>query len=228
MQFDLSPGATSTGRTHPVARVSRSALTANLSGHPREVFADARHDGWGLGADLMTAVARERSLAGVMTDEGPVAFDGDVAESFAVITPSQAAGTLAGTTPVLTLVGTILGVKVLRAGEGVSYGYIHRATVDTRIALVTGGYAQGIVRSLGSRLTVAVGGERRPIIGRVAMDVCVVDVGNLAVAAGDEVVYLGDPSRGEPAISEWSELTALGPEELLLPIGQRARREVVA
>lgn len=228
MQNDLSPGASLTGRTHPVARVSRAALTANLTGHPREVFADARHDAWGLGAELMAEVARERSLAGVMTDDGPVPFAGETPENFAVITPALAAGTLEGTTPVLTLSGTVLGTKTLRAGEGVSYGYVHRAPADTRVALVTGGYAQGIVRSLGSRLTVSVAGERRLIVGRVAMDVCVVEIGDLAVSAGDEVVYLGDPSRGEPSITEWTAITGLGAEELLLPIGRRARREVVA
>ncbi|WP_040164319.1 alanine racemase [Microbacterium gorillae] len=216
------------GRTHPIARVSRSAVERNLSGHPREVFVDLRHDGWGLGAELLESVAREKGLAGAMTDDGPVAFTGEVPESFAVITPGLTAGTLSGAVPALTLVGRVLGVKPLLTGEGVSYGYVHRASTDTRVALVTGGYAQGILRSLGSQLSVLVAGEPRPIVGRVAMDVCVVDIGDLDVAIGDEVAYLGDPERGEPAIQEWVALTGLSPEELLVSIGRRARREVVA
>ena len=63
-------------------------------------------------------------------------------------------------------VGTVLVVKPLRAGEGVSYGYTHRAARDTRIALVVGGYAQGIVRALGNRAPVLDRGgaasDRRP------------------------------------------------------------------
>ncbi|MCH3159094.1 hypothetical protein K3X38_14655, partial [Listeria monocytogenes] len=51
--------------------------------------------------------------------------------------------------PAMTLVGTVLSTKRLLAGEGVSYGYRFRAPADTRVALVTGGYAQGVVRSAG-------------------------------------------------------------------------------
>lgn len=224
----MTAATETTGRTHPVVRVSRSAVTANLTGHPREVYVDGRHDAWGLGAELITDIAREKNLAGVMTDEGPVAFDGEVPENFAVITPALASGTLAGMTPAISLIGHVLGVKPLLRGEGVSYGYIHRAAADTHVALVTGGYAQGIVRSLGSALTVSIGGVRRPIVGRVAMDVCVVDIGDLSVAPGSEVVYLGDPSRDEPGIAEWCALTGLSAEELLLPITARSHREVVA
>jgi alanine racemase len=216
------------GRTHPILRVSRSAVAANLSGHPREVYADARHDGWGLGAELITAVAREQSLAGVVDDAGPSAFAGEVPPTFAVVTAAVAAGALPQTRPAVTLSGEVLSVKVLRAGESVSYGYTFTASEDTRVALVTGGYAQGIVRSLGNRLAVTVNGDRRPIVGRVAMDVCVVDVGASDVAPGSEVVFLGDPDRGEPAWAEWISLTGLGLEELLPAIGNRARREVVA
>lgn len=216
------------GRTHPTLRVSRSAVSRNLSGHPREVYADARHDGWGLGADLIASVAREQSLAGVVGDEGPAAFAGEVPPTFAVVTAAVAAGALPQTVPAVTLSGEVLGVKVLRAGESVSYGYTFTAAEDTRVALVTGGYAQGIVRSLGNRLAVTVKGIRRPIVGRVAMDVCVVDIGGGESAIGDEVVFLGDPDRGEPAWAEWISLTGLGLEELLPAIGNRTRREIVA
>lgn len=216
------------GRTHPIARVSRGAIEANLTGHPKELFVDARHDGWGHGEELVTAIARERGFAGVRTSAGDIAFAGEVPEGGSLTTPALTYGFLDGTRPALSLIGHVLGVKTLLAGEGVSYGYTHRAERDTRVALVTGGYAQGIVRSLGNRLTVLVAGERRPIVGRVAMDVCVIDVADVAVEAGDEVVYLGDPDRGEPSIHEWAKLTRLTPEELIVPLGATARREIVA
>lgn len=128
----------------------------------------------------------------------------------------------------LTLTSRVVGVKTLRAGEGVSYGYIHRARADTRIALVTGGYAQGIVRSLGSRASVSVAGRRHPIVGRIAMDACVIDVGDAPVAPGDEVVFLGDREAGQPVVAEWADLTGLTPGEIAILIGLRAHREVVA
>lgn len=215
------------GRTHPIVRISRNALTQNLRSVPREVFADVSHDGWGHGAQLLTELAAQRGLAGTVTDGVATAFAGEVPPTYAMLTAAAFCGLLPETTPALTFSGTVLGTKPLRAGEAVSYGYTHRATQDTTIALVTGGYAQGLVRSLGNQLHVRVAGERRPIVGRVAMDVCVVDVGAVAVAPGSEVVFLGDPQRDEPGIAEWMALTGLTAEELILPIALRARREVL-
>ena len=211
------------GRTHPTMRVSRSAVTNNLSGHPREVYADARHDGWGLGADLITSVAREQALAGVVGNDGPSAFDGDVPPPFAVVTAAVAAGALPQTTPAVTLTGEVLGVKLLRKGESVSYGYTFTAAEDTRIALVTGGYAQGIVRSLGNRLAVTVNGVRRLIVGRVAMDVCVVELGDAEGEPRDEVVCFG---AGMPhLLRQWALATGWTELELAAIAGLHARRE---
>ena len=116
-------------------------------------------------------------------------------------------------------------LKPLHAGEGVSYGYTHRAVRDTTIALVVGGYAQGIVRALGNRADVTIAGERHPIIGRVAMDVCVVDVGASSVRRGAEAVFFGDPDAGEPPLAEWVAATGLTARELVTTVGLRAVRE---
>ena len=62
----------------------------------------------------------------------------------------------------MSLRGTVLSVKALRQGEGVSYGHTYRAPSDTRVALVTGGYAQGIVRALGNRVDVMIAERMRP------------------------------------------------------------------
>jgi alanine racemase len=119
----------------------------------------------------------------------------------------------------------VLSVKDLRAGEGVSYGYAYRASADTRIALVTGGYAQGIVRGLGGAVDVAIAGMRHRIVGRVAMDVCVVETGHAAVQRGDEVLFLGDPAQGEPSLAEWVRASGLRDAELVTMVGLRAIRE---
>jgi alanine racemase len=128
------------------------------------------------------------------------------------------------TVPVMRLSGRVLSTKDLRRGEGVSYGYLHRAEEDTRIALVTGGYAQGVVRALGSRVAVTIDGVAHRIVGRVAMDVCVVDIGGHAVARGTEAVYFGDPRAGEPSLATWTTATGLSAAELVAAVGLRARR----
>lgn len=126
---------------------------------------------------------------------------------------------------VLRLTGTIVLVKRILAGEGVSYGYIHRAERDSRIALVTGGYADGVCRALGSAAWALVAGQARPIVGRIAMDVLVVDVGSAPASPGDEVVLLGDPDRGEPGLAEWAGASGLSAVELVAGIGPRVIRE---
>ena len=57
------------------------------------------------------------------------------------------------------------------------------------------------------------------------MDVCVVEIGDAAVTRGDEVVFLGDPRRGEPGLAEWVRATGLTADELVTTVGLRAHRE---
>lgn len=196
----------------PVARISLAAVRANVTALRLDTGATVglAADAFGHGFEAIAGVLAEAGLAadGAMIEHGP-----------AVV------GLVPGSRPALRLSGTVLSVKSLRAGEGVSYGYAHRAGEDTRVALVVGGYAQGIVRALGGRVEVSVAGRRHPIVGRVAMDVCVVDVADAPVARGDEVVYFGDPARGEPSIHDWASATGLSAGELVTEVGLRAHRE---
>lgn len=239
-------------RTLPVAEISRSKIRENLA---READLSREHgvpaiavgaelDALGHGAALVAQLASEAGFVAVTVSDGVqqvVAPPGAPAAPCAPGAPGAPAVVMTSTVPVrrvvgaergtsaaMRLTGEILSVKVLRAGESVSYGYTFTAPHDTQIALVTGGYAQGIVRSLGNRLTVSVAGERRPIVGRVAMDACVVDLGTTGAVRGDAVVFLGDAARHEPTILEWAEITNMQPEELLAGIGLRAQRVVVA
>lgn len=127
--------------------------------------------------------------------------------------------------PVMRLAGRVLSTKRLRAGDAVSYGYTHRAPVDTNVALVTGGYAQGIVRALGNRAHVEIDGEQRPIIGRVAMDVCVVDLEGADASVGAEVTFFGGKGPAAHNLSHWAEVTGLSAAELITVAGAHAVRE---
>ncbi|MFK4837797.1 alanine racemase C-terminal domain-containing protein [Microbacterium sp. ZW T2_14] len=222
-------------RSTPVARISRGALTANARiawdrGIRSFDSSVLEADAWGHGATLVEDVLTK---AGIARAEGAPAEHGSGAADHAmpapaspVLTPSQLLG-MPGSdaTPALRLSGAVLSVKQLRAGEGVSYGYAYRAEQDTRVALVTGGYAQGIVRALGGAVDVAIAGERHPIVGRVAMDVCVVEIGNAVVRRGDDVLFLGDAAAGEPSLAEWVDATGMHAFELVTTVGLRAIRE---
>ena len=221
-------------RSAPLARVSRGALAANagrlVARHPSPV-ADVRRDAWGHGLDAAAEALRAAGARDALVDEA--------AEARAVslgLRPVRTAATDpellyglpgSGGVPALALVTPVLSTKALRAGEGVSYGYTHRAPADTRVALIAGGYAEGVVRALGNNATVDIGGVLRPIVGRVAMDVCVVDVGDQEVVAGDEAVFFGAGAALD-GLARWSAATALTPAELVCAVGLHADREVVA
>ncbi|MCP3954240.1 MAG: alanine racemase [Desulfobacterales bacterium] len=97
-----------------------------------------------------------------------------------------------GTRPVMSLGARLVHVKKVPAGFCVSYGMTYRAPAPTTIATVPIGYADGYSRLLSSRGTMLVRGQRAPIVGRVCMDLTMLDVGHIeGVQAGDEVVILG-------------------------------------
>ena len=88
----------------------------------------------------------------------------------------------------------ILQLRDVPAGETVGYSRGFTATVPTRIATCASGYADGVLRSYSPSGQVFVAGRLRPIVGRVSMDVCAVDVTGLDVATGDRVELFG-PTR---------------------------------
>lgn len=94
--------------------------------------------------------------------------------------------------PVLQWKTRIIHLKQVPAGFGVSYGTIYTTPKPTTLATVSAGYADGLSRSLSSRGYMLVGGHRVPIVGRVCMDLTLLDVGAVQDAAvGDEVVIIG-------------------------------------
>ncbi|MGP6176970.1 alanine racemase [Microbacterium sp. A196] len=219
----------------PRAIISRVALRANARaavGAGGSV-ADLRGDAFGHGVLNTARIVHDAGVERLLVDDSSIAAT-LVAEGIDAVLGAQAdisADALyglpgAGTAPVMSLTGRILSLKPLRAGEAVSYGYTHRAERDTTIALVTGGYAQGIVRALGNHAAVGVGTVLRPIVGRVAMDVCVVDLqtSDDAQELGAEIVYFGAGSAvGE--LATWTRVTGMRATELVAAAGAKAVRE---
>lgn len=218
--------------------ISRSALAAGAAravaaGGPG--IADLRRDAWGHG---LLEVARAVTAAGahaVRVDgeaeiaalrvEGIAATcsDDPTLDSRLLYGLPDADGVLPGD-PVMRVAGRVLSTKDITAGGGVSYGYIHRAPHDSRLALITGGYAQGVVRALGSRASVDIDGIVHPIVGRIAMDVCVVDIGEAEVALGAEATFFGGRGSLAAAVAEWARITGLTVGELVAVAGQRTER----
>lgn len=130
----------------------------------------------------------------------------------------------AGLRPAMRLVSKVAQVRRIRRGEGVSYGHDHVAPRDTTIALIPLGYADGIPRVTSGRASVLIRGRRMPVIGRIAMDQFVVDVGDVPVEAGIPVTVFGDGSQGEPTAADWADWAGTIQHEIYCGLGSRVPR----
>ncbi|MBA7558216.1 Alanine racemase 1 [subsurface metagenome] len=100
----------------------------------------------------------------------------------------------------------IVFLKELPVGECISYGRIYTTKRRTKVASLPVGYADGYNRLLSNQGEVLVRGRRFPIIGRICMDQCMVDVSSLLeVKIGDEVVLWGRQGQEEITVEEIAE-----------------------
>lgn len=95
-------------------------------------------------------------------------------------------------TPLLTLKSKVIFLKKVPPGTPISYGRTYITPRETLIATVPLGYGDGYPRSLSNRGFMLVRGQRAPVVGRVCMDLTMLDVGHIpSVQEGDEVVAYG-------------------------------------
>ncbi|HOE59555.1 MAG TPA: bifunctional UDP-N-acetylmuramoyl-tripeptide:D-alanyl-D-alanine ligase/alanine racemase [Bacteroidales bacterium] len=112
-------------------------------------------------------------------------------------------------------------IKTIRKGEGIGYNLKWRAPADTRIGIVTVGYADGLRRELSSKgFCFHVRGHLAPIIGAISMDMCAIDLTGIAATEGDPVIIFDNADT----IHQLSRLLNTIPYEILTSISQRVRR----
>jgi alanine racemase len=127
--------------------------------------------------------------------------------------------------PTLALKTRIVFLKRVSAGTPVSYGLTYKAPAERLLATLPVGYADGYRRGLSNKASVLVRGVRAPIVGRVCMDQCVVDVTAVpGVALGDEVVLIGRQGEEEITAQELADLLGTLDLELFCGIAPRVPR----
>ncbi len=130
-----------------------------------------------------------------------------------------------GLKPAMKLFAKLQLVKSVKAGQSVGYGGTTITKSDTKLGVVTLGYADGVPRNANNSAGIYVAGKRAPIIGRVSMDQFVVDLGLDSLAkTGDEVIVFGDGSQGEYTIDEWAKACGTINYEIVTRIGVRVPR----
>jgi alanine racemase len=105
--------------------------------------------------------------------------------------------------PILSWKTKIAQIKNLPKGSTVGYGLTYTTKKETKIAVIPQGYADGIDRGLSNKGEVLIQGKRSKILGRVAMNMFVVDISHLKnVKREDEVVIIGSQNKGNISAEE--------------------------
>jgi len=127
--------------------------------------------------------------------------------------------------PVLSWKSRILVVRHVRRGETVSYAATFRAPRTLRIATVATGYADGLPFSLGNRGHALIRGRLCPIVGRVTMDMTMLDVSSVPSARrGDEVVWIGRSGTKTRTATDLADEANTIPWEIFTRIAPRIPR----
>jgi len=131
--------------------------------------------------------------------------------------------------PILRLTAQLLEIKTVPAGSRTGYGLTHTFPTESKIGLVSVGYADGYPRSLGGKATMAVRGQRVPICGRVSMDQVVVDLTEVQAAQiGDEVEVIASDSSSTHSLEGLARLADTVPYEIACGLGPRVERRLVS
>jgi alanine racemase len=128
-----------------------------------------------------------------------------------------------GLKAVMTLETSVIATRRVLKGESVGYGASWRAPHDSRIAILAGGYGDGLPRSLMNGTPVAIEGQIVPLVGRVSMDMIAVDISSLpAVNVGARATLWGP----ELPVEEIARNAGTIPYELLCGVSQRVPLEL--
>lgn len=129
---------------------------------------------------------------------------------------------------VMSLKAKIAQVKMIDKGEGVSYGLKYIAEAPTQIATIPIGYADGFTRSLTFKAKGIVKGEVKPVVGRICMDQCMLEVNGLSVIPGDTVTLFGESDGKTIKIDDYATMLGTINYEIVCMIGKRVPRRYIS
>ncbi len=128
----------------------------------------------------------------------------------------------ADASPVVTLDIPVIQCRDVAVGETVGYANSWTATVPSRIATISAGYADGLIRAMGPNAHVHAGDQRVPCVGRVSMDLITVDVTNL----DDDPTHLQLIGRHQ-SVDTIADMAGTIGYEILTSLGNRYARRVI-
>jgi alanine racemase len=126
--------------------------------------------------------------------------------------------------PALSFKSRVTYLKRVPAGTPLSYGSTFVTPAETSIATIPVGYADGYSRRLSDRGQVVIRGKRFPVVGRVTMDLTLINVGDSKVEVGDEVALIGEQNGQGISADEIASLEDTISYEVVCSIGKRVPR----
>ncbi len=133
--------------------------------------------------------------------------------------------------PALKLRAKVHLVKAVPAGSQVGYGGVGITKVDTKLAVIAMGYADGVPRNANSLAGVLIGNKMSPIIGRISMDQFVVDLGKESQTRSGDWAYLIGSEKGDSYTSDtcytadsWAAACGTINYEIVTRLGPRVKR----
>lgn len=125
---------------------------------------------------------------------------------------------------IITFKSRIAFTKAVSKGTKVSYGAEWTADKNTNIATISAGYADGYVRALSNKGKVLIDNKFYPVIGRICMDMFMVDLGDDIYPIGEEVILIGKSKNNQITTDEIAEVANTIDYEILCGIGKRVDR----
>ena len=128
--------------------------------------------------------------------------------------------------PAMTFKASVIQVKEVDKNTYVSYGRTFKTNRVTKLATIPVGYADGYPRCIGSKGRVIINGEYAPIVGRICMDQCIVDVTDIekGVRTGDEAVIFGTQQDKQITVEEVAANAGTINYETVCVVGRRIPR----
>lgn len=138
--------------------------------------------------------------------------------------PQGHARRLINLVPALSFKTRVTYMKKVPAGTPLSYGSTYVTADETTIATLPVGYADGFSRRLSNRGQVLIRGKRFPVVGKVSMDLTLVNVGNAKVEVGDDAILIGEQNGQGISADEIAALEDTISYEVVCSIGKRVPR----
>ena len=131
--------------------------------------------------------------------------------------------------PAMTLKANVILVKEVEKDTSISYGRIFTTKGTSKIATIPIGYADGYTRMLSNKGRVLIHGQYAPVVGRICMDQCMVDVSHLNcdIKVGDEVVLIGEQGDNMITAEDVAQSIGMINYELVCIVGKRIPRAFI-